>query len=262
MTKTIFITFFLFYTKIFALVVGNPSDPGIYSNGIFISNKKNVSLRASFLYNNIYKGRFQEKFKNLTSTPSDSSNIKMQIYSGILTFNFFNRLDIYGILGTTNLQIDQEIYTDRKLAWAAGFKAILLKIHHFDCSIDAKYFYTLQKPKYFISEKIVYPLVTSLEQKLEEYQLCFAISYVTNFLIPYAGATFLYSTITSNPKVAFMVLPDLERQWVDIKDSKTSRNYGLVLGISILNNKYQANINLETRMFDQNGFAFVGTFRF
>lgn len=253
------IIFLFLKTNIYGIIVGNPSDPCLYLNGLFSCNKKNYSLRASFLYNHVYKGRFVEKFRPFESTPSD---IQYTLLASVLTLNLFNRLDLYGILGTSNLQIDQMIYTNRRFAWAAGLKAILLQIRCFDLSFDGKYFSTNQKPEYLVVEKDVYPLISSFEEKLEEYQASLALSYKTKLLIPYIGSTFLYSTITPTPKIGIISIPGAGESFFETSDSITQKKWGMVVGISIINHKKQATLNLETRFFDQNAFAFVGTLRF
>jgi len=259
MKHIIFCSFiFIFFNTLQGLVVGNPSDPCLYSNGL-IFNKKNYSIKGSYLYNNIYKGRFEDVIKNLESTPSD---IKIALIASVLTFNLYNFLDLYVILGTTNIQIDQMIYTDRRFAWGAGFKSLIFKIKNFDFSIDGKYFETSQKPQYFIVEKEVYPLMSSFEQKLEEYQASVAMSYKTNLLVPYIGSTFLYSTITPNPKGGYLKLPGGGKLFFVTTDSITRKKWGMVLGTSVINKKKQANLNIETRVFDQNAFAFIGTLCF
>lgn len=253
------ITFLFLNTKLQGLVVGNPSDPALYSNGLFSCGCKKYSLKAGFLYNNVYKGRFKEKFAALESTPSD---IKYHLLAGEITLNFFNRLDIYSILGTTNLQIDDMIHTDRHFAWSVGLKAILFKIKCFDFSFDGKYFQTNQRPKFLISDKITYPLVSSFIEKLQEYQASLALSYRTSLLIPYIGATFLYSTITPSTRVGTILLPDGDKTFFQTSESITRNMWGMVVGISVINRKKQATLNLESRLFDQNAFAFVATIRF
>lgn len=250
---------FLFFTKIYGLVVGNPSDPDLYSNGLFTSCKKKYSLRASYLYNNIYKGKFEDKFQGLESTPSD---IQLCLQAAVMTLNLYNRLDIYGILGSSNLQIDQLIYTNRRCAWGAGLKALLIKIKCFDFSLDGKYFQTNQKPQYFVVNKEVYPLGSSFEERYEEYQVSLSLSYKTNLLIPYIGSTYLYSTITPNPHGGLLILPDSSSIFFETNDSITRKKWGMVLGVSVINRKNQGNLNIETRVFDQNAFAFLGTLRF
>jgi hypothetical protein len=251
--------FLLLRFNLHGLIVSNPSDPCLYQNGLITCYQQKYSFRVGYLYNNIYKGRFEDKFNGLESTPSD---IQLCLNASVLTINFYNRLDIYGILGTSNLQIDQMIYTDRRLAFGAGFKTILLKMRCFDFSFDGKYFQTNQKPQYFVVDKNVFPLASSFEQKLEEYQASLALSYRTNFLIPYIGSTYLYSSISPNPKVGFLTLPGGSSLLFETNDSITRKKWGMVLGISVINRKNQANINIEARVFDQNAFAFLGTIRF
>ncbi|KKK95776.1 hypothetical protein LCGC14_2669440, partial [marine sediment metagenome] len=48
----------------------------------------------------------------------------------------------------------------------------------------------------------------------------------------------------------------------ETRDMKPKDLFGAVLGISIINNHKNTTLNLETRVIDQNAFAFVGTLRF
>ncbi|NGX48602.1 MAG: hypothetical protein K940chlam5_00190 [Candidatus Anoxychlamydiales bacterium] len=266
--KTIFIFLFLF-SKAFSIVVGNPSDPGLYLDGFFSSNEKAASFRASYLYNNIYK----QEFKNSVNTQA-TSDVKMEIFASILTFNFFNRIDLYAILGKANYQFtdvdDALFFQDDKFAWGAGFKLILFKGNNIDFSFDGKYFSTKQRTNSFVIEKQIYDLNGPFRQRLEEVQGSFAISYKTHFLIPYVGATFLYtldteffphSRIIPKPLVRIISRGDTEAIF-ETRDMKPKDLFGAVLGMSIINKHKNTTLNLETRLVDQNAFAFVGTLRF
>lgn len=261
--------FLLLITKAFSIVVGNPSDPGLYLDGFFTSKTKNASFRASYLYNNIYKTEFKNNV-NLQAR----SDITMKIYASILTFNFFNRLDLYAILGKANykfLDIDDALFfTDDNFAWGAGFKLILFKGNKIDFSFDGKYFSTKQRADFFILEAQSYNINGPFRQHFEEVQGSFALSYKTHFLIPYVGATFLYtldteyfpySRITAKPKVRMLSRDDTLVVF-ETRDLKPENFIGAVLGISIINKHKNATLNLETRVIDQNAFAFVGTLRF
>ncbi|NGX30213.1 MAG: hypothetical protein KR126chlam4_01429 [Candidatus Anoxychlamydiales bacterium] len=264
----IFIFLFLF-SKAFSIVVGNPSDPGLYLDGFFSSNEKVASFRASYLYNNIYKQEFKNNV-NLQAT----SDVKMKIFASVLTFNFFNRLDLYAILGKANYEFtdvdDALFFQDDNFAWGAGFKLILFKGNKIDFSFDGKYFSTKQRANSFVLEKLIYTLDGPFRQRLEEVQGSFAISYKTNFLIPYVGATFLYtldteffphSRIIPKPLVRIISRGDNSAIF-ETRDMKPKDLFGAVLGISIINNHKNTTLNLETRVIDQNAFAFVGTLRF
>jgi len=258
MFRFIFLFSVFLFSKVFSLPIGNPSDPGLYFNGLFTSKMKNASIRASYLYNNIYNAKYQDKLI-LTATPSD---VKMRITAGVLTFNFFNRIDLLGILGTTDFELDTLIFSDRTLAWGAGLKLIIYKGEKIDFSLDGKYFSTKQRPTFFLVEKAVYPLVGSFKEHIEELNGSFALSYKTNFLIPYIGATFLYSRIVPKPLVGYLLLPDGDQTVFATNDSDIKNMFGVAAGVSIINRQKNATLNLETRVLDQNAFAFIGSIRF
>lgn len=267
--KILTFAFLFFFTKAFSIVVGNPSDPGLYLDGFFSSKEKKTSLRASYLYNNVYKQEFKNNLR-LQAT----SDIKMKIFASILTFNFFNRLDLYGILGKANykfLDVDDSLsFQDDGFVWGAGLKLILFKGEKIDFSFDGKYFSTKQRANFFIIENLQYNLDGPFRQHFEEVQGSFAFSYKTNFLIPYVGATFLYvldtdffpyTRIKPKPLVRIISREDA-RAIFETADMKPKDYFGAVLGISIINTHKNTTLNLETRVVDQNAFAFVGTIRF
>ncbi len=259
MKRISFLTVFLFINTLYAIHVGNPTDPEMYFNGVISSKPKNFSVRAGYLRDNIYKGRYQDKFQTIESTPSDT---RLLILAGILTFNLFNRVDLNLILGTSDLEIDQLIFTTRRFAWGTGLKAILLKLKNFDFSFDGKYFMTDGKPQYFLVDGDIYDLTTSFKEKYEEYQASIAMSYKTPFLIPYIGSTFLYSEITPTPKIGRMLIPGGGTLVFETDPSETRRYWGMILGITVNNIQKQASLTVETRMFDQNSVSILGIFRF
>ena len=86
----------------------------------------------------------------------------------------------------------------------------------------------------------------------------------------YVGATFLYtldteffphSRIIPKPLVRIISRGDTEAIF-ETRDMKPKDLFGAVLGMSIINKHKNTTLNLETRLIDQNAFAFVGTLRF
>ncbi|NGX36137.1 MAG: hypothetical protein K1000chlam1_00974 [Candidatus Anoxychlamydiales bacterium] len=265
--KSVFI-FFLF-SNAFAIIVGNPSDPGLFLDGIFTSKAKNSSIRASYLYNNIYKAKYLNNL-NLKA----KSDVKMKIIASVLTFNVYNRLDLYTILGKANYEFldvnDALSFSDAAFAWGAGLKLLLFKGKNIDFSFDGQYFSTKQRFDFFVVEKLIYNLMGPFKHHLEEIQGSFAISYKTPFLIPYIGATFIYtlntdyfpySQIIPKPVVRILERGD-DLAIFETGDLKPRDNFGAVLGISLINKQKNATLNIETRVEDQFAFAFVGTLRF
>ncbi len=267
MKGLIFISFLfvLLQTNIYGIIVSNPSDPHLFTDGIYTTGEKNFSMRGSYLYNNVYTSNFKDTL-SVISLPFD---VKYELMAGVLTFNFFTRLDLSGFAGTTNLEIfdDERISTGRKLAYGGGFKLLVWRARRLDISLDGKYFKSTLQPKFFLvsvadTGSEVFELATKFEEAIEEFQGSLAISYPTKFIIPYIGFTFLYSEVRPAPKVGILKMPEGGELVFFTNDSVIDNFWGFVIGASLINKKEQATLTVEARFFDQNAFSFLGQIRF
>jgi len=260
-----FFYFFLFIIyncfEISAIHVKNPADPSLFQQGLFYKIKKKPSwgIKSCIFYDKIYKGRYEDEFKTIDSTPA---NIEMSTIGGEIYFNMRNRLDISGIVGYSQMKLDKMYYTHRRPAWGIGTSLLLLKTHGIYFTIDGKYFYTNQRSDYFISNGQIAPIIGDFELQYEEIQGALTLGYKIEFLIPYFGMTYLYSTIDPNPNTGILQIPGTEFL-VDFHTSKavTKRNWGMLLGCSLIDNK-MISLTVESRFFDQNAYHISGTFRF
>jgi hypothetical protein len=264
--KNFFFIFILFlFTKGFSIFVGNPSEPTFFSDGIFTSDKKNISLRLAYLYDNIYNA----KFLNNTVGITNNISLKTQMQGSVITLNFFNRLDLLAILSnckTTYFDTtENNKMFDSNFGWGVGLKLLFFKSKNMDLSIGSKYFETTQKPNYFVIEDIVFLTNQKFSQKIQILQASLAMSYRTNFLSPYVGAIAScrkYTKILPKP----LVLTNLEGGGItalfQTKDSSLKDVYGLVAGMSVSNLHKNLNLTIETRYIDLFSYAFIGSFRF
>lgn len=251
-----YILFFcIFFTKAFSIFVGNPYSPALSPEGFFI---KSSFLKTGFLYDYIFKGRYQDKFKTIDSTPT---NTKLFTQAAVVTINLFEKLDIYGIIGNSRLQLDQLFYANNNLSWGIGSKAILFQKGFFNTGLDVKYFRTKQKGDYFLIEKELAMLVGDFYFNYEEIQGSLSASYRGEFILPYIGVTYFYSTLDPNTNKGLLQFSD--NQLLDFYTSQavSRRKWGMVIGTTIVNCK-NANVNIEARMFDQNGYNIFGEIRF
>ncbi|KPK33588.1 MAG: hypothetical protein AMS24_00475 [Chlamydiae bacterium SM23_39] len=258
----IILLFIIATSLIHGVEVGNPSHPRFFKKGIF-TKKNYFKFQAGYLYSNIYKTKYEDEI--ITETSKDSFfNLKMD--SAILSFNFKNRLDIYGILGNSSFNIDREIKTDKSFSWGTGLKLLFFHKKKFFLAVDGKYFKTKQKlNNFFINKKIFTIEFSRFGFLYEELQGSIAISYKISPFFPYIGASYLYSTITPYPGNKGLIRYPYPNQ--DIIDDficskiKNKKNFGLVIGAAI-NNKNGISINLESRFFDQNAINVSGEIRF
>lgn len=246
-------------SNIYAIFIGNPLDPTFYQEGLISNCEKTVSMRAGYVQEFIYKGTYKDEFINAESTPLIT---KLSTYAGILTFNFLNRLDLYGILGNTNIQLDRDVFEKRRISWGIGTKATLYKRSHFAIGVDAKYFQVKFKPRYFVVSESPAPTLTSFSLEYTEAQGAVAISYEGQLISPYIGATYLFSRITPCPHSVLVEIPNQEEVYdLEMKTAINRKRWGMVIGASILGSK-KMTLNLESRVFDQNGVNITGELRF
>jgi len=254
------IVFFIFLTcHLFAMFVGNPLNPMFYFDGIITNDLKTFGMRIGYLQEYVYQGKYKDEFLTIDST---NSNNTLSTYAGILTFNFVNRLDVYGILGNSKMQIDRVIFEKRRISWAVGAKAILYKRNKFAIGADIKYFETNPKPDYFLIEGMPAPLITDFSLEYMETQGSVLIGYEGELLSPYIGVTYLFSRITPSPSTGLLDLPNFD-MIVDfeIRKAINRKRWGMAIGTSILSSQKMA-LNLESRLFDQNSVNISGEIRF
>lgn len=259
-----YILLFLFSSHfLFASIVGNPSSPVIFNKGLFFKNRA-LDLRAGYYFSNIYRAEFEDE---IITEDSSNSYLKLVSQGAILTLDFKRWLDIYALVGNSKLKIERQIRTNENLSWAVGARALLFKIAHFDFTLSGAYFRSKMDTSYFLIDDLVFPILTENFGFLyEEYQTSFAISYRIKNLIPYLGTTYLYSnTLTPSPsEKGLLRFPypnqDLTNDFFSSK-IKNSKNWGVVAGVTLISDE-TINLNLESRMLDQNAFNISSELKF
>ncbi len=245
-----------------AALVGNPSNPSLFKEGIFFSNK-NYQLRAGYYFDNIYKSVFLDDIPTVEST---DTFFKLRSYGSIITVNILNTLDVYTLLGVSKSQIDEQFFSSDRFSWGAGAKIIFYKFKNIDLALDGKYFRAKHNAENFIIEDSVFPVVSDHFGFLyEEFQASLCGSYKIDMFIPYVGATYLFSTLKPYPiNLVLLRFPSPDQDMLSdfpIKETKNKNRWGAVVGISLVS-KETISINLESRMVDQNAVNVTAELRF
>lgn len=239
---------------------GNPSDPALMEKGI-ISKFSSVSFRAGFMVDWMYKQRFQEEF--LIKEEVHTKN-QLSTFAGMATLNFIKRLDLYAYLGSSRMQVDEQIYSKRAFSWCVGSKLVFLKHKNFFLGTDLKYFETDQKPKYFVVEGLAYNIVGEFRAKYFEAQGSLGMGYRASIFVPYINATYIYTHISHFPSEVAIRFPDedLIGSTNDIPPSMTARKkWGMAVGFTLVDVS-KATLAFEWRAFNQNGINVNGEIRF
>lgn len=232
------------------MLIGNPGEPGLLEKGIVL-NHDLCSFRFGYLDDWVYKQKFQDEFTLEDSTPTRTSS-ELSTYAGLLTVNFKDRIDIYGLVGSSRLQIDEEIFTKRALGWGVGTKWVIFKEGNFFIGADAKYFETNQKPRYFVIEGAPYNIVSNYRLKYYEVQVAVGMAYRATPFCPYINATYISTKIKPQPNRTLIRFPDVN-EVTDLPTKSVSSKYkwGMAVGLTLLDSE-KASLSCEWRGFNQN----------
>lgn len=243
-----------------AMLVGNPAEPALIEKGV-LSKYSCVSFRVGYLDDWVYKQRFQDEFKIEGETHARTF-LELSTYAGMTTLNFIKRLDIYTLLGSSRMQIDEEIFTKRAFSWSVGTKLMFLKHKNFFMGTDIKYFQTDQKPKYFVIDGAPFNIVSNYKSKYQEVQAALGMSYQISLFVPYVNATYIFTHIEPEPPIILVRFPDMDEHVdLELKSVICKKKWGMALGFSLVDLSTAA-LSFEWRAFNQNAINVNGEIRF
>ena len=245
--------------SLFAIVNGNPGEPALLTNGI-ICHSPNWSFRIGYMGDYVYKEQFRDEFE-INGCVSTTTFIKLYTNAGLLTFNLKKRLDVYGILGASRIQIDEEAFSKTRFGWGVGAKAVIYQTKHWIIGADLKYYESDQKPLYFICERSAYNIVSDYELKYYEAQGSLGVTYRTKYIAPYINASYISSRLSPDPAIAVVRLPSTD-YLVDVisKSIINQERFGLTLGATLIDQKTML-LSVEWRLINQNSIDVLGEIR-
>ena len=255
--RALFFSFWVWKPS-YAFLIGNPADPALFEKGIWFETSC-VTGRIGYMEDWTYKERFQNKF--LLAEETHTKN-QLTSYSGIATINAIRRVDVYGILGSSQMQIDEQIFSEKAFSWCMGLKLIFLKHKDLFFGADIKYFETNQHPTFFVIEELPYNVVNDYQSKYASVQLALGIAYRIYGFVPYINGTYIEAQIMPAQSKALVRFPDTtEMTDISLPVLSGRKKWGMALGFSLFD-LAKASLAVEWRTFNQNGINVNGELRF
>ena len=193
-----YISFFLFPLSIFALPLNNPELASLTCDGVFFNcgcgtpmlSCDTLSVRIG------YYGDFI--FNNYMEVTEDGrgSIRQSQIYTngGEIDFNFWNRFEIFGVLGVGNVLIQAPmsnfsvvgnpvnslltIDTVSDFAWSAGLRSTIWEFARFAIGVEGQYYRTTPDINYIADHFRTTPsYLDGVELKYSAWQVGLGVTY-------------------------------------------------------------------------------------
>lgn len=258
-----------------ALPMGNPADPSLLTDGIYSfcdayddcnpcsSWLSGVSLRVG------YQGDFVFNRKLKLHNGTTLTRARIMTNAGLIFLNFCDRLDVYGQLGATNIDLEGdgnafsfssgtsrlEVATETDFSWAVGAKAVLVEWCDFVLGADGRYFATSPH----LRREVLSGFETfhdSATLDYTEWQVALGLSYrVDDMFVPYVAVAWAVPRVKRAG-----ILPSFEGDYVN-GPYKEQHYFGYLLGLTIVDCD-KLSITGEVRLIDETAASVNAQVRF
>lgn len=259
LTVTLFSAIFLN-----AAPVGNTSAPELIQEGFFISCDSWMNFRLGYEGDFVADGRMKQydQGHGRVDTYEQDTN------SGTVTINILDRLDVYGVFGSSRTQADWrftdpatgtvtriDLETKYCFLWGAGARAILYEWCNTSLGLGGRYSSCNYRPEWLTADGLVQSVDGSHFQ-WREWQINLDVSYKIDLFTPYIGVK--YSNARTHMKDFSVPLSS------SLTGSNSFENrvpVGLYVGCALSTGKYFM-LNIEGRLLDEEAVTISGDFRF
>lgn len=222
----------LHLTTLSALFNGNPALPEIPEKGIFLPVECFGGVKVG--------GQADWVFKT-------DKHFSYQMYQGVLTANFIDRVEVFASLGTMKgkLTYPQNIsfQTSYNSTWGIGGRVLLIYWNQLVMGANAQF----QSAKLDITRRYENNVEFHPKDKhlhYNDWQVGVGFAYHLDWVVPYLGLCYHAPHISA---------PDVS---LDQQDP-----FSLYVGFTLTNDKY-AEVTFEGRMVGENGISLSGNVRF
>ncbi len=248
-------------TALYAAPIGNTSAPEIIQKGFVTSW---INFRVGYEGDFVADGRMRQYDEGQGRVDT----YKQWTNSGTFTLNILERLDVYGVFGSSRTEADWrfediaagtvtriELKTEHNFLWAVGSRAILCKWCNTALGMGGRYASCKSQPISLTSNGVA-ESVSGSHFQWREWQINLDLSYKIDFFIPYIGAK--YSN--ARTRLEDFSVP-ISAELVGSNRFKNRIPVGLYIGCTLSNGKYFM-FNLEGRLVDEEAVTVSGDFKF
>ena len=255
----------------YASPVLSPNAAAIHTDGVFFCDDCSCwSLRAGFRGDYVFDRKVNSTGEGTYESASIMSN------EGVLTLNFWDRLDIYGLVGASSVEIYDNFYNDNfsqemirsatsgsSTIWGVGARATILE-YNFGCcgtsylGADINY---ESIGSYKISSKAFngIPITMPITARYKETQISLQIGHRIAMLTPYIAAKWSNATGSLGNNSAVIQ----QREIPDYLEGyrNTGNHWGYAVGVLLID-AGRMSVTAEARFIDEKAMTIMGEFRF
>ena len=254
--------FLLLPLRAFALYNGNPSLPAMPEEGAFIASEDWLGIKLGYLLDDVYNRKLHMEGQDLKHCRKTGQYDSLRNL-GVLTFNFMDRVEVFGTLGSLSMKISHRPFAGKTVsyhsnahfAWGVGGRAILAWWGDLQLALNASW----QDSSPGLSSFKVNQRSQSVRYataSYREWQVGMGTSYCLEWFIPYVGID--YSDFRTRINHLGSISSLIPSKHVTFKSFYP---FGLYFGFGL--SPYRAfNVNVEARCINENAISLSADFRF
>ena len=252
----------LITTSGFSLYNGNPSSPELPEDGFLIPKECWLGIKTGYQGDYVFS-RSMIVHATDSNTPHQINSFSSYMNSGTLTFDFANRAEFYGVLGSYKLKLSQRLdqsnrvhfSSDQHIAGILGLRAILATWGDTHLGADVKGFISYPE---IDSIEINGSSVSSGSAKFSdrEWQIGASLSHQVFCFVPYIGLTYTHARLKLSKLSSLKIYYPKEEFGLSNKYS-----FGFVFGFGLTADT-GFSCNLEARIIQEAAATLSADFRF
>lgn len=259
------ILFLIFSSPIFALYNGNPASPEMMEEGFLLTKEGNVTAALGFRSD----WCLDRRMKVSSGFSGDFDRFETSIQQGVFALDFFDRVEVYGSIGSIRLEATQrpmeafrnEYETGYRFTWGVGGTVLVYQTGNLSIGFDGKYQHGTPNLDWIGVNGYGFGELSGAQLDYSEWQIGLGVAYQIEFLLPYIALTY------SSAKADFSNIPQglvlLSPGLVPIThfNAKSRYPFGFALGTTITTGRFFS-LNVEARVLDEEAISLEGTFKF
>jgi len=263
MKKIILSILICFSFKAFASPQGNSAEPRVLRGGFFIPSKCWVNIRGGYEGDFVFDAQMQQDQEG--SGPVDQYS--QTTNAGIATINLLERLDLYGVFGSSRVSaqwrfIDMaqrvrnaQMETQHHFCWGVGMRAILIQQGKWSLGLGGRYSASHNRVSWLTIDGTSAP-TNSARFRWREWEANLGVAYHIDLFTPYIAVNYLDKKAILN-RLSFFVAD----QGAEKDHFSNRRPVGINLGCALSTGKYFF-LNVEARVINEEAATVSGEFRF
>ncbi|NGX50671.1 MAG: Major outer membrane porin [Chlamydiae bacterium] len=245
--------------SVFALYMGNPALPGMVDEGFLFCKENWFAVKVGYQRDWV----FDRDMKAVSKVTGRMDEFELISDRGVLTFNLFNRVELYGSAGAARIfashrpmkTIRDEYESSDQFMWGIGGRGLFATWGKGSFGIDLAYERTYPTIKWMTINGV--PVTPRRGSKItyHEWQVGVGAAYQIAIFFPYIAVKY------SNASARFKHLPVGFFKAGRHFNAKNRRKFGMALGTTLsTGSRFSASV--EARVIDENSLTLAAEIKF